>query len=347
MYGVVILPFLTGLCYSLVAPLIVPLVALTMCGAYVTLKYQIFYVYETKNESHGIWWPRVFNLACIILALFQFTTFGSLVVKAAQVKVPGKSDGRLPNLIVILLPILTFIFWVYCTSHLKPQSEYSNELDAVAAPKRDERFNNAVLSDRVYNPAVVKLLPKVWIKKEMSPYLDVYYKPEFTDVLDFVAKTDPARLEETQEKERTRNATRRITLTQRPKSTLEPVTVEDPLSAYNEPPELAGIQQDFSDANVWQPNVAFLDNQYQGYSSNASYQNIHRPREGSNISYQRENSSNVSYQQRDDTSVVSNQSRREPSSTSYNQQMGYYGYGRSDSGVLQGRGRTGSNQGYQ
>ena len=140
MYGVVILPFLTGLCYSLVAPLIVPLVALTMGGAYVTLKYQIFYVYETKNESHGIWWPRVFNLACIILALFQLTTFGSLVVKAAQLKVPGKSDGRLPNLIVILLPILTFIFWVYCNSHLKPQSEYSNELDTVAAPKRDERF---------------------------------------------------------------------------------------------------------------------------------------------------------------------------------------------------------------
>ena len=79
-YGYLITVFLITLCYAAVAPLIVPFGALIFCVGYVTFKYQLLYVYETKIESGGKWWPKIFNLIIACLLMMQFSTFGSMVI---------------------------------------------------------------------------------------------------------------------------------------------------------------------------------------------------------------------------------------------------------------------------
>ncbi|KAJ3275369.1 hypothetical protein HDV01_000661 [Terramyces sp. JEL0728] len=197
---------LVGICYSLVAPLIVPFTALAFIIAYICMKYQFLYVYETKTETHGVWWPKVFNLICVCIGLFQLTTFGSLVIIGATVTGTDGGDGRAANLMVVFLVPATILFWLYVQQVMKPKADFvSKKLDVDAIPfEVDERLNSEVLKNKVFNPAVIKLLPKVWVKKDATSALPDIYKPDYKDVIDFVRQTDPGRLKEaqTQAKER-------------------------------------------------------------------------------------------------------------------------------------------------
>ncbi|KAJ3319966.1 hypothetical protein HDV06_005784 [Boothiomyces sp. JEL0866] len=191
---------LVGICYSLVSPLIVPFTALVFIIAYLCMKYQFLYVYETKTESYGAWWPKVFNLICVCIGLFQLTTFGSLVIIGATVAGGDGNDGRAPNLMVVFLVPATILFWLYVQQVMKPKADYvSKKLDVDEVPYVvDERLNSEVLKNKVFNPAVIKLLPKVWVKKDAQSVLPEIYKPEYKDVIDFVRQTDPGRLKEAQ-----------------------------------------------------------------------------------------------------------------------------------------------------
>jgi hypothetical protein len=239
-YGFLLMAFLTGTSYSLTAPLIVPFCAATFGVAYVTMKYQLFYVYQTQHESGGIWWPKIFNVVCFSIGLFQATVFGTLVVFGT---VSRSSVSRYPNLMVAPLPFLTFAFWLYCTFLLEPQSQFLSKDLNVNIPnyKREERFETDVLKNRVFNPAVIKLLPKVWVTKDVASDLSLYYQPKYKDVIDYVKQTNPSRLGETTDQEMQRQQ-QRNSLSRHKSIHLRPLSgilaaEEQPLSP-EEPPEL-------------------------------------------------------------------------------------------------------------
>jgi hypothetical protein len=242
-YGFLSMAFLTGTSFSLLAPLIVPFCAVTFGVAYMTMKYQLFYVYQTQHESGGIWWPKIFNVVCFSIGLFQATVFGALVVFGT---VARSSVSRYPNLMVAPLPFLTFGFWLYCTVMLEPQSQFLSKDLNVNVPnyKREERFETDVLKNRVFNPAVIKLLPKVWVRKDVASELALYYQPKYKDVIDYVKQTNPSRLGETADQELQRQQ-QRNSLSRHKSIHLRPLSgildhnaaEQQPLSP-EEPPEL-------------------------------------------------------------------------------------------------------------
>ncbi|KAI8892568.1 hypothetical protein BC833DRAFT_611308 [Globomyces pollinis-pini] len=204
-YGFLMMAFLLGACYALVTPIIVPAVAISFFVAYMCMKYQLYYVYETKTETGGIWWPKVFNLTCATIGFFQVTTFGAMVVVGVQSSPTGK-QGNIPNVLVFFLPFMTAAFWFYINSVVKPKGEFVDKDHNIMNESLhvDERLNSVVLKDRVFNPAVVKLLPKIWVTDRMKPFLTNIYVPEYKDVLDYVSKTDPSRLNQAKDQEKGR-----------------------------------------------------------------------------------------------------------------------------------------------
>jgi hypothetical protein len=294
-YGFLLMAFLTGTCYSLIAPIIVPFCAITFSAAYLTMKYQLFYVYETEHESGGIWWPKIFNLLCFTIGLFQATVFGSLVLKT----ISRTSASRYPNLIVSPLPFLTVAFWVYCVFVIEPKSSFLSKDLQVSIPdhQREARFETDVLKNRVYNPAVIKLLPKVWVRNDLIPFLSQYYQPKYKDVIDFVRKTNPARLGETKDMENVRRQ-QRHSLSRSHSKRLRPLSAtvaslglaeQQPLSPelMDGPPE--EMTDDISDVplQVFGDTRSGYQNQYSPTSSpSGSSQQLVRPdvlllREGS------------------------------------------------------------------
>lgn len=69
--GHVLLMFLIGLSFSVVAPLLVPFSVAWFMFAWVAWRHNLTYVYQRKYESGGLMWPFVFNRICVCLGLFQ------------------------------------------------------------------------------------------------------------------------------------------------------------------------------------------------------------------------------------------------------------------------------------
>ncbi|KAH9265485.1 hypothetical protein BASA83_011080 [Batrachochytrium salamandrivorans] len=202
-YGFLTLVALIGLGYSVIAPIIVPFVTILFILAYVVMKYQLLYVYEVKNETGGTWWPKVFNILCLIIGAFQLMTFGSIVVTAAAKSIRG--NGKSQSLLVVVLPFITIAFYLYCSFYLSPQAQYVSKLHTSAfspynpngnsslASSTDGKLENEseedALANRVFNPAIVKPLTKVWVNKLAKDLLSTYYRPEYVDLVDYVRKT--------------------------------------------------------------------------------------------------------------------------------------------------------------
>jgi hypothetical protein len=211
-YGFLLASFLVGISYALIAPLIVPFVALTFTMAYYVLKYQIFFVYRTEFESGGKWWPVVFNILCVCILCFQLSTFGALVVQGAQPDIPGVvNSSKIPNLLIFPLPFITLAFWGYIHWKVRPKTEFiGDELDATSFSNSDtiNTYDSLVLKNKAYNPAVFKLLPKVWVRNNMKELLAQLYTPEYKDIVDYVAQKYPERLNATIQQEANRQIQR-------------------------------------------------------------------------------------------------------------------------------------------
>eukprot|EP00842_Homolaphlyctis_polyrhiza_P004817 jgi/Hompol1/5336/HPOL_001231-RA len=59
-YGYLTLIMLIGFLYMLIAPIVVPFIFVLVCLAMIVFRYQLNYVYESKYETGGTWWPKVF-----------------------------------------------------------------------------------------------------------------------------------------------------------------------------------------------------------------------------------------------------------------------------------------------
>jgi hypothetical protein len=84
--GHVMLMYLIGLSFSVVAPLLVPFAVAWFAFAWVAWRHNLAYVYTRKYESGGLMWTFLFDRLCVCLALFQLFTFCVLLFKAAYVQ---------------------------------------------------------------------------------------------------------------------------------------------------------------------------------------------------------------------------------------------------------------------
>lgn len=196
-YGILIYTFFNTAAYSVVAPLIVVIASMFFWLVLIVYKYQLYYVYQTKLETHGDWFPKVFSLLCLSIAMSQLTTFGSLVIVSAIPSTNlGVENGKLQSMLVGLLAAVTAVYWFWITRYIAPAGEYAakqladiemNEGD-VSPASNSERD---VLGSRVFNPCVVQPLAKVWVKDDANYRLTEIYDPQYKDLVDYVKKTNP------------------------------------------------------------------------------------------------------------------------------------------------------------
>ena len=204
-YGFLLTVLLMAMTYALVAPVIIVFSLIVFILGYIVFKYQLFYVFETDIESGGLWWPILFDMICFCVFVFQLCTFGALVMVGAD-QSSSSPVSKIPNWLVAPLPILTFLFWVYVTYFVRPKTELVGQ-DFEIPPEID--IDDHDLSDRIFNPAIVDNLLKVWVNSKFDEQLTSIYKPKYQNITDFVQKTDPERLEKIKEMEKVRESKRK------------------------------------------------------------------------------------------------------------------------------------------
>ncbi|KAJ3228140.1 hypothetical protein HK099_006020, partial [Clydaea vesicula] len=185
MYGLMCYIFVYATCYSLVAPFIVPFSLVVFTLAYYVMKYQLFYVYETRVETGGSWWPKVSKLILIGMFIFQIITTLVLAMKLWQVNF---KNSRGPVIMSLITPFFTFIFWFYVKKNLHLPHKYVEEdFNEVKSNDADDSFD---LEKEVYNPAVVKPLPKVWLPSELEAELPKYHVCKYSNLEDFLKQNN-------------------------------------------------------------------------------------------------------------------------------------------------------------
>nr|XP_043622928.1 CSC1-like protein ERD4 [Erigeron canadensis] len=92
------------LCYSVIAPLIIPFGAIYFGLGWLVFRNQVLKVYVPKYESYGRMWPHMHARILASLALFQVTMVGYFGVKEFHF-----------TPVIIPLPIMTIIFSFVCS----------------------------------------------------------------------------------------------------------------------------------------------------------------------------------------------------------------------------------------
>lgn len=102
--------FLVGLVYALIAPVVIPFIAVFFAFAYLVFRHQIINVYVQEYESGGAFWPHIHGriIACVIIQ--QVSLFGIMATKKAKKSTP----------LLLLLPVLTIAFHLYCKNRFEP-----------------------------------------------------------------------------------------------------------------------------------------------------------------------------------------------------------------------------------
>jgi hypothetical protein len=116
------------LCYSVIAPLIIPFGALYFGLGWLVLRNQALKVYVPAYESYGRMWPHINNRILAALILYQVTMFGYFGVQKF-VYAP----------LLIPLPILSVLFGIICAKRFYPSFE--NQALEVAAAEVKEVAN--------------------------------------------------------------------------------------------------------------------------------------------------------------------------------------------------------------
>ncbi|KAG9137217.1 hypothetical protein Leryth_025378 [Lithospermum erythrorhizon] len=91
------------LCYSVIAPVIIPFGVLYFGLGWLVLRNQVLNVYVPTYESNGRWWPHMYTRIIAALTLYQVTMLGYFGVKKF-----------IYTAVLIPLPIISFIFVFIC-----------------------------------------------------------------------------------------------------------------------------------------------------------------------------------------------------------------------------------------
>lgn len=101
------------LCYSCIAPLIIPFGALYFGLGWLVLRNQALKVYVPRYESYGRMWPHINNRILASMVLYQVTMFGYFGVQQF-IYAP----------LLIPLPILTVLFGFICSKKFYPSFQH-------------------------------------------------------------------------------------------------------------------------------------------------------------------------------------------------------------------------------
>ncbi|KAJ3326121.1 hypothetical protein HDU76_012989 [Blyttiomyces sp. JEL0837] len=200
LYGTLSIAFLISITFSVVSPLILPFSCLFFGLAFMVMKYQLMYVYEVRHETGGTWWPKVFNLLMIAIGFFQTLTL--TVIFAANTPTSNGPRPQRQWVMVAPLPFLTGALWFVVFRFLAPRGAYVSKKDAAEADAgvyspggseedlggRGGKDDRLALEDRVFNPALVKPLQKVWVWKRSAHLLPGLYTPAYESLEDYIHK---------------------------------------------------------------------------------------------------------------------------------------------------------------
>ena len=118
-----LLPFLMGMAYSSINPVIAPVAASFFWIASFAWKYLLLYVYRKSWETGGLIWPKMVRRISVSLVVYQLTMLGILGLKQS------------PSTALILpLPFLTWLFDSFVYKHLelpamRLSKDESNQID--------------------------------------------------------------------------------------------------------------------------------------------------------------------------------------------------------------------------
>ncbi|KAK3009376.1 hypothetical protein RJ639_015139 [Escallonia herrerae] len=92
------------LCYSVIAPVIIPFGVMYFGLGWLVLRNQALKVYVPSNESYGRMWPHIHTRILAALIIYQVTMIGYFIAKEYR-----------STPVLIPLPILSFIFASICS----------------------------------------------------------------------------------------------------------------------------------------------------------------------------------------------------------------------------------------
>lgn len=144
--------FLVSLSYSIVAPFILYAAVIVFLFGYVIMKYQLFHVYESKQESGGEWWPLTFSLICLSLGYFQVVTFLS-IANSTGVSQP-------PAIYVSILPLITLCYWYYSSKFYSECTELTESEEPCSC------------SCPIMSPVFIDPLIDVWVHDQQNSELE-------------------------------------------------------------------------------------------------------------------------------------------------------------------------------
>ncbi|KAI9350697.1 hypothetical protein BDR26DRAFT_851353 [Obelidium mucronatum] len=193
-YVTLVMAFTISLTFSIIAPFILPFSMLFFGITFVVMKYQLMYVYEVERETHGSFFPKLFNVLSVSVFFFQLITL--LVVFAQNASTSYSPADSIPAfkqwMILAPLPIITALLWLwmrmfripqglYCVDDLlelsDPESKASKASPATFAAEagKDVRLS---LKYQVFNHEFVTPLPRVLLDpKYTSQRIQECYTP--------------------------------------------------------------------------------------------------------------------------------------------------------------------------
>ncbi|KAI5076553.1 hypothetical protein GOP47_0008618 [Adiantum capillus-veneris] len=102
--------FLLGIMYAELSPILLPFIIVYFGFSYLVYRYQVINVYDQRYESAGAFWPHLHTRIIICLLIQQISMIGLLATKSADKSTP----------MLIVLPILTHTFHLYCKNRFEP-----------------------------------------------------------------------------------------------------------------------------------------------------------------------------------------------------------------------------------
>ncbi|KAL1537288.1 Calcium permeable stress-gated cation channel 1 [Salvia divinorum] len=102
--------FLLGLVYAVVTPVFLPFILVFFALAYMVFRHQIINVYNQEYESAAAFWPDVHGRIVYALIFSQIILMGLMGTKGIYEAPP----------VLIVLPVLTICFHLYCKGRYQP-----------------------------------------------------------------------------------------------------------------------------------------------------------------------------------------------------------------------------------
>lgn len=164
-----------GLAFSMIQPLILPVLAFYFLFDVIFKKYQLMYIYVTKAETDGLYWPFLFN------AMLFATFFGNMALLAV-VWVQG--GIRIAACLIPLVPIIIIYKIVSNKFHhdrfyyFIPTDNEQKEMDTLRTRTDLSDMSATALERRYMNPAINEKLIKPMVNASAQAILPHIFRPD-------------------------------------------------------------------------------------------------------------------------------------------------------------------------